>query len=42
VSKGGKSYAELNTFEVEKPDSLKEEPTIEYPTEDINPDDVPF
>lgn len=42
TSKAGKPYAALNTYEVEKPDSLKAEPAIEYPTEDINPDDVPF
>lgn len=41
VGQSGKAYAELNTFEVAKPESLKED-TIEYPTEDINPDDVPF
>lgn len=42
VGKSGKPYAALNTYEVEKPDSLKDEPTIEYPAEEINPDDVPF
>jgi hypothetical protein len=35
-------YAELNTYQPERPDSLKEEQAIEYPAEDINPDDVPF
>jgi hypothetical protein len=42
VSQGGKAYAELNTYQPEKPDSLKEEAAIEYPAEDINPDNIPF
>jgi hypothetical protein len=43
-SKGGKWYCELNQFKPERPASVepKEEPAIEYPEEDINPDDVPF
>jgi len=43
VSQGGKAYAELNTYQPERPDSLKEEPTIEYPEEEINDGfNVPF
>jgi hypothetical protein len=42
VSKGGKGYAELNTYQSDRPDSLNGVATIEYPTEDINPNDVPF
>lgn len=48
-SKGGKLYAELDTWE-KKPDPTKGEverpvekiETIQYPEEDINPDDIPF
>jgi hypothetical protein len=40
VSKGGKAYAELNTYKklgmTDKPASL------EYPQDDINPEDTPF
>ena len=43
-AKKGTWYAQLNTY---KPAAPKLEPkeeiaTIEYPTEDINPEDVPF
>lgn len=44
VSKEGKKYVELNQWKPEKPKSLqepKEEPTIEYPEDDIS-DQVPF
>jgi hypothetical protein len=43
-SKGGKWYCELNTYKPEKPNVVKEqeEPTIEYPEEDINAADLPF
>lgn len=37
----GKVYIELNTFMPGKPKIL-EENTIEYPQEEINPDDIPF
>jgi hypothetical protein len=41
----GNIYCELNTWKPEKPESLKEpeqKDEIEYPAEDINPDDIPF
>ena len=43
-SKGGKWYCELNTYKPERPnlDKKEEEPTIEYPEDEINPDDLPF
>lgn len=41
IGKSGKPYAALNTYEVEKPESLKED-TIEYPAEEDNSSDVPF
>lgn len=37
VSQGGKSYAELNTYEPEKPQSLKK-----TAASDVNEQDVPF
>lgn len=45
VGKSMKPYAALNTFVPEKPGVVKEEveaAPIEYPVEDINPDDIPF
>lgn len=58
LSKGGKSYYELNTWKPNKPQSLKSESEkaieveenqaklnndgIEYPEEQINPEDIPF
>lgn len=46
ISKDGqKYYAALNQFVPEKPGVVKEEADnvpIEYPPEDINPDDIPF
>jgi hypothetical protein len=41
-SHGGKIYCELNTYKPQRPDAVKEEPVIEYPEDEINPDDVPF
>lgn len=40
----GKPYMALNTYKSEKPEVAKEKTadTIEYPEEDINPDDIPF
>lgn len=52
VSQKGKHYAELNTWEkgqektapTKKQEVVDEAPieTIEYPTEEINPEDIPF
>lgn len=39
VSKAGKLYLKLNDF---KPKDSQENKGIEYPTEEINPEDVPF
>jgi len=43
-SKGGKWYCELNTYKPDRPnlEPKEEVPTIEYPEEEINPDDLPF
>lgn len=42
--RSGKPYMALNTYKSEKPEVAKEktEDVIDYPVEDINPDDVPF
>jgi hypothetical protein len=54
LSNGGKYYAELNTYvkgQQQTPKVVEEEKnqaelnnieTIEYPTEEINPEDIPF
>lgn len=43
VGRSGKPYAALNTYKklgmTEKPEVLK---TIDWPKDDINPDDIPF
>jgi hypothetical protein len=43
-SQGGKLYCELNTYIPKAPNMEPQEevPTIEYPQEEFNPDDVPF
>jgi hypothetical protein len=44
-SKEGKLYLELNTWEKSEQKSLGSVPTLKpvgYPTETINPDDIPF
>ncbi len=48
VSKAGKGYLEENTWKPEKqedkpnPMEVQESPKIDYPEEEINPDDIPF
>ena len=52
MSKGGKPYCQLNTYGVEKSEEKQTEKvktnvvvepnTVEYPTEEINPEDIPF
>ena len=45
--RSGKPYAALNTYKklgmTEKPAALRtKEPTVDYPADDINPEDIPF
>ena len=44
TSRGGKRHRELGGKKVGnyRPKAVTGEPVIEYPTEDLNPDDLPF